>query len=143
MSVLIDNRSGPVGRMSVGTFERAVNADATQRVTFPYWPHCPEAEQVRWNGEVIAQVQHDKQGVPLTILFDPSGSHCYRRVRQSYGSVPLPYNGRSQTTLKAERVRTLEEGITDFLTPLPDSQFSPNGVVQRTALEDVACNDVK
>jgi hypothetical protein len=141
VTVLMDNRSGPAARLAVGEFERPVAAGDAGRFTFPYWPHCDQATELRLNGESIGKIEEDSStpGTAHPLLLDTSGAHCYVYEWQTYGAFPSPSGGHAQQTYKPQRLRSLSSHVDYFLRPLPSVEYSTNSVVQKSSLNETAC----
>jgi len=144
VTVLVDNRNGPAGRLAVGEYEQPLAAGAGSKMTFPYWPHCEQAGQLRLNGETIGNLEEDPNspGTALPLLLDTSGTRCYRYEWQSYGH-SAGFGGSGSKTFTAQRLRVLSSSVDYFLHPLLSTEYSTEGVVQKSSLNEIACKEVK
>jgi hypothetical protein len=144
VTVLVDNRGGPAIRLAVGEYEQSVPASDYGKFTFPYWPHCDEAAELRLNGESIGKIEADAGvGTAFPLLLDTSGSRCYRHEWQTYSNFPGFGAGNGHETYKPQRLRTIPSGIDYFLHPLLSTEYSTNSVVQKSSLNEIACKNAK
>ena len=142
--ILVDNRGGAAGRLAVGDYEQALPADAGSKMNFPYWPHCPQATQLRLNGEIVGNLEEDPNspGTALPLLLDPSGARCYRYEWQSYSNSP-GFGGSGAKNYKAQRLQALSSSVDYFLHPLQSVEYSTNSMVQKSSLNEIACKEAK
>lgn len=144
ITVLVDNRDGPAGKLSVGEYEQPLAAAEAHKFLFPYWPHCDQARQLRLNGETIGNVEEDPNspGTALPLLLDTSGNRCYRYEWKTYGSSP-GFGGSGTKTYEAQRLRVLSSSVDYFLHPLQNVEYSSSSLVQKSSLNEINCKDVK
>jgi hypothetical protein len=144
VAVLVDNRDGPAGRLSVGEFEQPLAAGEARKFFFPYWPHCDQARQLRLNAEIIGNIEEDPNspGTALPLLLDTSASRCYRYEWKTYGSSP-GFGGSGTKTYSAQRLRVLSSSVDYFLLPLQSVEYSTQSVVQKSSLNEISCKEVK
>jgi len=143
--VMVDNRGGQAGKLAVGDYEQELPADSSRKLSFPYWPNCDQATQLRLNGETIGRVEEDPNspGTALPMLFDTSGDRCYRLEWRTYSTSPMPFGGSGSKTYKAQRLRALSSGVDYFLRPLQGVEYYTNSMTQKSALTEIPCNDAK
>ncbi len=140
VTVLVDNHGGPAARLAVGEYEQPVAADEAGRISFPYWPHCDEARQLRLNGETIGNLEEEPTlpGTARAMLLDISGSHCFRHEWRTYSNFP-EFGGSGHQIFEAQRLRALSGPINYFLQPLLSVEYSTESVVQKSSLNEVPC----
>jgi hypothetical protein len=145
VTVLVDNRGGPAAHLAVGENEQSVPANDYGKFTFPYWPHCDEAGELRLNGEAIGKIEANARvpGTAFPLLLDTSGSRCYISEWRTYSTFPGSGTGSGHEIYKPQRLRTLSSGVDYFLHPLLSVEYSTNSVVQKSSLNEIACKNAK
>lgn len=143
--VLVDNRGGQGGKVAVGDYEQELPADSSRKLSFPYWPNCDQATQLRFNGETVGKIEEDPNspGTALTLLFDTSGTRCYRYEWRTYSNSPGGFGGSGSRTYKAQRLQALSSSVDYFLHPLQSVEFSTDSMVQKSSLNEIACKEAK
>ena len=143
--VMVDNRGGKAGKVAVGEFEQDLPADSSRKLDFPYWPNCDQARHLILNGETIGNIEEDNNspGTALPMLLDTSGDRCYRLEWRTYSNSPGGFGGSGSKTYTAQRLRILSSGVDYFLHPLQSVEFSTDSMVQKSALNEIACKEAK
>ena len=143
--VLVDNRGGSAGQLSVGEYVQEVPADSGRKLSFPYWPHCDEATHLRFDGETVGDILEDPNspGTAMPLLFDTSGRRCYQHEWRTYSSSPGGFGGSGSRIYKAQRLRALSSGVDYFLHPLQSVEFATDAMVQKSAITEISCKDAK
>jgi hypothetical protein len=140
--VLVDNRGQPAARIAVGEIEESVAAGGSEKTYFPYWPNCEEARHLHLNGETLGRIEEDAQHpeMPLPMLLDTSGSHCFRWEYETYSNHPSFSSPTAPKTYKAQRLHLLQDDVDYFLESLPFEVYSPGGFeTGKSSLTETKC----
>jgi hypothetical protein len=145
LSVFVDNRGAGAARIALGSVEQPVQANSYASLTLPTSSVCPEADQLKLNGELIAtvsQIESQRQNKDQLgrILIDATGRHCYTYEWASYSrdySSPFPTSGSEK--LPAMRVRLFEGMIDSYFVQLPGMVMSTLPSEYRGNLKDRDC----
>jgi hypothetical protein len=146
LPLFVDNRHGGPARLAVGALEQSVDAGQYVNLDFVVSNACPEADQLKLNGQVIASVSEieskrkDRDSL-AEIFVDTTADHCYTYEWALYGESFLDQAVDGKEQLPARRVRLFEKSVDYYFQELPgniQTQF-PGAQQSRGALKDRAC----
>lgn len=146
LAVFVDNRGGGQVRVAVGALEQNVDAGHYADLGFAFAQVCPEADQLKLNGQVIASVRQlestrKDKSVMAHILIDTTASHCYTYESAQFGGWNPREPLQRVKKLPAARVQTFEGGLNYYFTELPEQIKVSNVVVLATqsTIKDRSC----
>ena len=146
LSVFVDNRGGGQVRVAVGALEQNVDAGHYADLDFAFAQVCPEADQLKLNGQVIASVRQlestrKDKSVMAHILIDTTASHCYTYESAQYGGWDPEGPLHRVEKLPAARVQTFEGNLNYYFTELPEQIKVSNIVMFATqgTIKDRSC----
>ena len=145
--VFVDNRRGGPATVAVGELEEPVGAGQYTDIDFGVSNACPQADQLKLNGHVIAsisQVERERKDHDslAQIMIDTTADHCYTYEWATYGiALPGDEHIEGKESLPAKRVRLFEQSIDFEFLPLPQkiASYSRFAHERQGALNDRPC----